>query len=95
MFTRGAHSDYKGGLRSTWRHTGKFGLLEIDQCDLLASDAGEACSDHSDCESVCESKDSVASESAASGVCFGRTVVLGTCLNYVEGGIAQGILCVD
>ena len=74
---------------------GKFGLLEIDQCNLLASDAGKACSDHSDCESVCVSEDSVAPESVESGVCFGRTIVLGTCLNYVEAGIAQGILCVD
>ena len=74
---------------------GRFGLLEIDQCDLAASDAGEACSGHSDCESACVTEDSVAPHTETSGVCFGRTIVLGTCLNYVDGGTAQGGICVD
>ena len=74
---------------------GRFGLLELDQCDLPTPDAGKACSSHDDCESACVTDDSVVPHTATSGVCFGRTITLGTCLNHVDGGTAQGILCVD
>jgi hypothetical protein len=76
----------------TW---GRFGLMEIDQCDLPTKDANKICSDTSECESVCFTEDSIPRGSSARGKCYSRTITLGTCLNLVKNGIAQGQVCED
>ncbi len=74
---------------------GTFGLLVKEQCDMPTSDEGKACADNTQCESVCVADDSVRKGKSATGKCYGRTVTLGTCLNYVKDGKAQGALCED
>ena len=74
---------------------GRFGLREIDQCDMPSSDAGKCCTDSSECQSSCVTKDNVQSGKRAVGKCFERTLTLGTCLNYVEKGKAKGVICED
>ncbi len=73
----------------------RFGLLVTELCSLPTADAGMPCSDHGDCQSVCVVDDSVPAGTKTSGHCYARTVVLGSCLNYVKAGVAQGTLCVD
>lgn len=74
---------------------GRFGLMEVDQCSLPTRDAGKVCTDHSQCESVCIANDAVSSGTKTTGKCYGWTVTLGTCLNSVSNGIAQGVICED
>lgn len=74
---------------------GRFGLMTVDQCDMPTSDAGKPCSGHAECESSCVADDSVKAGSHTRGICYHRSIVLGTCLNGVKDGIAQGVVCVD
>lgn len=74
---------------------GRFGLLQKEQCNLPTSDAGKECFDHSACKSVCVADDSVLAGDKVTGKCYGWTITLGTCLNYVKDGKAQGIICED
>ncbi len=76
-------------------HWGRFGLLQREQCNLPTRDAGAVCQDSADCQSVCVASDATPSDTRTSGQCFGWTITLGTCLNYVRGGVAGGMICED
>lgn len=73
---------------------GTFGLLVIPECDLATDDAGKACQDWRDCESVCIS-DIREEGKKTMGKCFDKTITRGTCMNYVEYGVTTGVICVD
>lgn len=74
---------------------GRFGLMEIDQCNLPTNDANKVCNDTSECESVCFTVEPIAKGAKANGRCYSKTITLGTCLNLVHDGIAQGQVCED
>lgn len=74
---------------------GRFGLMAKEQCNRPTADAGKECSDHSECESDCVTEDSIPAGTEVTGKCFGWTVTLGTCMNLVKDGKAQGLICVD
>ena len=74
---------------------GKFGLMEIHQCNLPANDANKICIDSSQCEGVCFVDAPTAKGAHTKGRCYARTITLGTCLNLVKNGIAQGQVCED
>lgn len=74
---------------------GTFGLLDREACDMPTRDAGCRCTSSEGCQSVCVTNDSVLAGTRAIGMCFGRTITQGTCLNQVENGVAQGTVCED
>jgi hypothetical protein len=74
---------------------GRFGLMEIDQCNLPTTDADKVCIDSSDCEGVCFTDAAVSKGAKTNGQCYSKTITLGTCLNLVHDGIAQGQVCED
>jgi hypothetical protein len=79
-------------LEGTW---GRFGLMEIDQCNLSTTDASKVCSDSSECESVCFTDAPAPKGTKTNGQCYSETLTLGTCLNLVRAGVAQGQVCED
>ncbi len=74
------------------------GLLGLWRCVVPYSDAGEACSDASDCEGRCFGRDDVtdyeAEPGAAVGVCEADDSPFG-CFAELEGGDVAPMLCVD
>jgi hypothetical protein len=74
---------------------GRFGLRQRELCDLPAPDAGKACTDSKDCASACVAPDAAAVASTAEGKCYGRMLLLGTCLKQVRGGVVAPPLCAD
>jgi hypothetical protein len=76
----------------TW---GRFGIRQQELCDLPAPDAGKACTDARDCAAACVAPDSAAVGSRATGQCYGRTLLLGTCLKQVRAGVVTPRLCAD
>lgn len=79
-------------LGGSW---GRFGLMKIDQCNLPTTDADKVCSDSSECEGVCFTDAPVPKGTKTNGQCFHKTITLGTCLNLIHDGIAQGQVCED
>lgn len=67
----------------------------IAVCDLPTKDLGKHCSDKSDCQSACVASEDVPADAKTQGTCYGRTSTLGTCLNLVVAGAAQGTVCED
>ena len=74
---------------------GRFGIRQQELCDLPATDAGKPCKDSKECAAACVAPDSAAVGSAADGTCYGRTLVLGTCLRQMREGIVTPPLCAD
>ena len=74
---------------------GRFGLRQRELCDLPAPDAGKACTDSKDCASACIAPDAALVASTSEGKCFGRMLLLGTCLKQVRGGVVAPPLCAD
>ena len=74
---------------------GRFGLLESELCDLPTADAGQPCTKHDDCESVCIAPDGARLGDLVTGKCYARSVTLGTCLAHVVDGVVQAVLCED
>ena len=67
----------------------------ITICNRPTKDAGKPCVDGRDCESACVTYEDQAANSKVRGKCYSRTSTLGTCLNYVVDGVAQGVQCED
>ena len=74
---------------------GKFGLMEINQCNLPTNDANNVCVDSSECGGVCFTDEHIPKGTKVNGRCYSKTITLGTCLNLVHEGIAQGQICED
>ena len=74
---------------------GRFGLRQQELCDMPAPDAGKACTDSKDCASACVAPDAAPVASSAEGKCYGRMLLLGTCLKQVRGGVVAPPLCAD
>ncbi len=79
-------------LGGTW---GRFGLMEIDQCNMPTTDANKVCNDSSECEGVCFTDTHARKGTETNGQCYSKTITLGTCLNLVHDGVAQGQVCED
>ena len=74
---------------------GRFGLRQRELCDMPAPDAGKPCTDSKDCASACIAPDPAPVASNAEGKCYGRMLLLGTCLKQVRGGVVAPPLCAD
>jgi hypothetical protein len=74
---------------------GRFGIRPRELCDLPAPDAGKACTDSKECASACIAPDTAPVASAAKGTCYGRMLLLGTCLKQVRDGVVAPPLCAD
>lgn len=74
---------------------GRFGLMEVDQCNLPTTDANKVCNDSSECEGVCYTDAPAPKGTKTNGRCYNKTITLGTCLNLVHDGVAQGQVCED
>ena len=67
----------------------------VGRCDLPTVDGGLLCTDSSQCESTCVADDVTKRGATAEGRCYERSVTAGSCLNRVEQGVAQGVVCGD
>ena len=74
---------------------GRFGLRPREVCDLPAPDAGKQCGDSKDCASACIAPDSAEPGTMATGRCYARMLLLGTCLKQVRAGLVTPPLCAD
>jgi hypothetical protein len=63
-------------------------MLQLDMCDLPTSDAGQPCTDSTQCEGMC-----LAGDTAEVGACSPTTLNFG-CFPIMEGG-QQLTICVD
>ena len=70
-------------MGGTW---GPQGRAQTDMCDLPTTDAGQACSDSSQCQGMCLA-------SASVGTCSPRTINFG-CFDIMMDGVQMGI-CID
>jgi hypothetical protein len=74
---------------------GRFGLRQQELCDLPTADAGKTCTDAKDCASACIAPDAVPVGGQSQGTCYGRMLLLGTCLKQVRAGVVTPRLCAD
>ncbi len=85
----------RGECESAGGKWGRFGMRQQELCDLPTADAAKACTDAKDCATACVAPESAPVGSQAVGQCYGRTVLLGTCLKQVRGGVVEPALCAD
>ncbi|MBD9370358.1 hypothetical protein [Xanthomonas sp. XNM01] len=72
-----------------------LGRLQREQCVVPYGDAGRACSSRSDCAGQCLATAPVPAGTAARGVCQRDASEHFGCRQRIEGGVAQGTICVD
>ena len=72
-----------------------LGRLQRVQCVVPYADAGKACSTRSDCTGHCLAAGDVAMGARASGTCQRDASENFGCRQRIDGGVAQGTLCVD
>lgn len=71
----------------------RFGNMDDFACSLPTMDGGKACTSNDDCETACITEDEVATGTQIEGHCYDWTILNGTCMNYVDGGVATGVKC--
>jgi len=72
-----------------------LGRLQRVQCVVPYADAGKTCSTGQDCEGQCLAIGEVVAGAPAAGVCQRDASENFGCRQRIEGGVAQGTLCVD
>jgi len=72
-----------------------LGRLQRVQCVVPYADAGKACTAKADCSGQCLATGEVAAGSPASGVCQRDASENFGCRQRIDGGLAQGTICVD
>jgi len=72
-----------------------LGRLQRMQCVVPYADAGKTCSTRSDCTGHCLAAGDVAMGVPVSGKCQRDASENFGCRQRIEGGLAQGTLCVD
>ena len=82
------HCEEHGG---SWQAVGRLQKLS---CVLPTSDAGQACSSHSDCELQCIASKQLPMGMNTQGQCQSQTPLFG-CRTEVDAGLTQATLCVD
>ncbi len=72
-----------------------LGRLQRVQCVVPYADAGASCSSANDCSGQCLAATPVEAGTAASGQCQRDASETFGCRQRIEGGVAQGTICVD
>jgi len=72
-----------------------LGRLQRVQCVIPYADAGKTCSTRQDCTGQCLAIGEVVAGAPAAGTCQRDISENFGCRQRVDGGVAQGILCVD
>lgn len=72
-----------------------LGRLQRVQCVIPYADAGKICSSKSDCSGQCLATGEVAAGAVATGTCQRDASQAFGCRQRIEGGKAQGTICVD
>ncbi len=72
-----------------------LGRLQREQCVVPYADAGKACSASSDCTGQCLATTDISAGAAARGVCQRDVSENFGCRQRIDGGVAQGTICVD
>lgn len=72
-----------------------LGRLQRVQCVVPYADAGKTCSTRQDCTGHCLAIGEVVAGAPAAGTCQRDISENFGCRQRVDGGVAQGILCVD
>ena len=79
-------------LGGTWR---RAGLMQLEVCDVPTKDAGKACRDSSECESLCVAPDGANASQASAGQCYKSFLTVGKCLSIVANGRISTAQCSD
>ena len=74
-----------------------LGRLQREQCVVAYADAGKACSSKSDCNGQClaSGDEELVPGAKASGTCQRDVSQNFGCRQRIDGGVAQGTICVD
>jgi putative hemolysin len=72
-----------------------LGRLQRVQCVVPYADAGKTCNARADCSGQCLAIGEVVAGSPASGVCQRDASENFGCRQRIDGGVAQGTICVD
>ncbi|CAM4349158.1 MULTISPECIES: hypothetical protein [Stenotrophomonas] len=72
-----------------------LGRLQRVQCVIPYADAGKSCSSKSDCSGQCLASAEVTAGAVATGTCQRDVSQNFGCRQRVDGGKAQGTICVD
>ncbi|MGE8237745.1 MAG: hypothetical protein ACN6PQ_15840 [Stenotrophomonas indicatrix] len=72
-----------------------LGRLQRVQCVIPYADAGKSCSSKSDCSGQCLASAEVTAGAVATGTCQRDVSQNFGCRQRIDGGRAQGTLCVD
>ncbi len=72
-----------------------LGRLQRVQCVVPNADAGKTCTTKSDCSGQCLAIGEVVAGAPASGVCQRDASENFGCRQRIDGGVAQGTICVD
>lgn len=73
----------------------RIGQSHDHHCNLPTMDAGMMCNDSKECQSACITEGHVLPGTEVTGFCYGWSILDGTCLNQVSGGVAEGESCED
>lgn len=79
-------------LGGTWR---RVGMRQLEACDIPTKDAGKACRDSRDCESVCVAPSGAKAGEPVDGMCYRSYLTVGTCLSEVRDGRIVSAQCSD
>lgn len=79
----------------------KFGLAQLEQCNLFTTDFDTECNDSRECQGLClaklnldEGQTDLAEPVETTGFCSDRTIMIG-CVAEVEAGFVNSIICID
>lgn len=73
----------------------RAGEAQLDQCDSPTLDAGKACRNSHEFQTVCAAPMEATIGSMVTGVCYRSTLLAGRCLNLVGSGRVLGQTCWD
>ena len=71
------------------------GMHGMPACIDIYSDGGKVCSDSSECEGRCTTREVVEAGARISGVCQGSGLDRFGCYNQISNGVARPAICVD
>lgn len=87
------YDEYKAECEAENGYFGQQGLYPVPYCNPKTSDAGEECTDSSQCEGECLSEDETIRDNAV-GECSGVVYVFG-CIAPVNEGKVEYVICID
>ena len=71
------------------------GMLGTPSCIEFYSDGGKICSDGSECQGACTSREVLVEGTKTTGFCRGSEIDAFGCFNVISNGVAEHAICQD